>query len=579
MYNIQENVRIVIAALKLYNIRHIVVSPGGTNIPISQAVQDDPFFKCYSVVDERSAMYFAIGLYLQTGEIIATSCTSAQATRNYIPGLTEAFYKHTPILAITTSKLHRYNYQEYMQAPDQISLPRDSVKGSFDLPPVTDENTRALCQQEARKAILELTHHGCGPVQLNIRITDDLNSKFSDDELPSLRKVTRYNSCDNWKDTSLDDRKVLVVIGEHRPFSDEESMCIDTFCEGYNSVIYTNHLSNYHGKYAINANLLISSLSYSEVVSAFAPDVIITLGGQTGDYPLFGLLNHSLGQVEHWRVAEDGDCIDTYGKLTKIFECSEKEFLKRLTNGSKSEHSYYELWRNANMEMVRDVEIPFSNIYAASSLAPQIPEHSFINFAILNSLRAWSYFHLAPSIKCFSNVAAFGIDGCTSTLIGESMNTDDLCFMITGDLAFFYDMNALGIRHIRNNVRILLVNNGGGAEFKIMTNSWKNKPDTSPFISAMGHNGTAKGWATACGFEYFSATSKDEFDKQKELFIKQCKKPILFEIFTKPEDELAAMNIIINSNRKSSASGNVKAFLKKALGDEMIDFIRDKIKK
>ena len=99
MYNIQENVRIVVALLKEYGIRHIVLSPGGTNIPIVQAVQNDSFFNCYSVVDERSAMYFAIGLHLQTGEVIATSCTSAQATRNYIPGLTEAFYKHVPIVA------------------------------------------------------------------------------------------------------------------------------------------------------------------------------------------------------------------------------------------------------------------------------------------------------------------------------------------------------------------------------------------------------------------------------------------------------------------------------------------------
>ena len=146
MYTIQENVRIVIALLKQYKIRYVVVSPGGTNIPISQAVQDDPYFRCYSIPDERSAMYFAIGLHLQTGEIIATSCTSAQATRNYIPGLTEAFYKHSPILAITTSKLERFQYQDYMQAPDQCSLPKDSVKKTFDLPPVTDENTRIQVQ-------------------------------------------------------------------------------------------------------------------------------------------------------------------------------------------------------------------------------------------------------------------------------------------------------------------------------------------------------------------------------------------------------------------------------------------------
>ena len=115
MYTNEMNIINLIKLLKEHNIRDIVISPGGTNMAFVKKVEDDPFFNCYSVVDERSAMYFAIGLYLQTGNIIATSCTSAQATRNYIPGLTEAFYKRVPILAITMTKHPRFTYQEYMQ--------------------------------------------------------------------------------------------------------------------------------------------------------------------------------------------------------------------------------------------------------------------------------------------------------------------------------------------------------------------------------------------------------------------------------------------------------------------------------
>ena len=125
-----KNIDIVIQLLKKNGLNQIVISPGGTNIAFIDKVQDDPFFTCYSVVDERSAMYFAIGLYLQTGKPVVTSCTSAQATRNYIPGLTEAFYKKVPILAITMAKHPRFTYQEYMQAPDQTSLPKDCVKNS-----------------------------------------------------------------------------------------------------------------------------------------------------------------------------------------------------------------------------------------------------------------------------------------------------------------------------------------------------------------------------------------------------------------------------------------------------------------
>ena len=248
MYTIQENVRIVISLFKQYNVRHIVINPGGTNISVAQAIQDDPFFKCYSVPDERSAMYFAIGLHLQTGEVIATSCTSAQATRNYIPGLTEAFYKHTPIIALTTAKLERFQYQDYMQAPDQCSLPKDCVKKSFDLPPVTDENTRLQVCHNAKEAILEATHRNPGPIQLNLRIVDSFQGKFEDVQLPSIRLLNRYMAWDEWPSSNLGDQKILVVVGEHRPFTDRQQAALDSFCENHNAVVYVNHLSNCSGK-------------------------------------------------------------------------------------------------------------------------------------------------------------------------------------------------------------------------------------------------------------------------------------------------------------------------------------------
>lgn len=576
MYTIQENVRIVIAALKQYNIRQIVLSPGGTNIPITQAVQNDPFFKCYSIPDERSAMYFAIGLYLQTGEVIATSCTSAQATRNYIPGLTEAFYKHAPILAITTSKLERFQYQEYMQAPDQCSLPKDSVKRSFDLPPVTDENTRIMCTQYTKEAILELTHRSSGPVQINIRINDSQQGKFEDIELPLHRTLKRYMAWDDWSDLDLKDKKILIVIGEHRPFTARESAAIENFCAGYNTAIYVNHLSNYSGKYSIQANLLLSSGG----IHFLQPDLIITIGGQTGDYSLFGSLS-KIQNAEHWRISEEGDIVDTYNKLTKVFECPSFYFFEKLTLKEVSSHTYFEKWNEMNNNVNYDVELPFSNIYVAQQLFKNIPQNSIMNFAILNSLRSWSYFPLDPSIQCYSNVAAFGIDGCNSMLIGESINSDDLSFIVTGDLAFFYDMNALGIRHIKNNLRILLINNNGGAEFKIMTDSWKQDVNVESFISACGHNGNAKGWAENCGFNYLSASNKCEFKSAKDKFIQPSEVPIIFEVFTNGDDENIAKELITSANKiqTTSVSNKIKENVRNIIGSKGVKVIKEIIGK
>lgn len=575
MYTIQENVRIVIALLKQYNIKYMVLSPGGTNIPLVHAVQNDPFFTCYSIPDERSAMYFAIGLYLQTGEIVATSCTSAQATRNYLPGLTEAYYKHVPILAITTSKLERFQYQDYMQAPDQCSLPRDTVKKSFDMPPVTDDNTRVECFQKAKEAILELTHRCPGPVQINIRIVDSQQGKFEEVQLPNVRIPRRYMAWEDWTDIDLREKKILIVVGEHRPFTARQKSSIDMFCKSYDVAVYVNHLSNFSNEFSIHANLLISSGDFSEL----KPDILISIGGQTGDYSAYGVFNR-IGNSEHWRVSEDGSFVDTYCHLTKIFECPDYFFFERLAKPSFVEHSYYESWKALNETMNYGVDVPFSNLYIAQQLYKEIPNGSIMNFAILNSLRCWSYFPLHPSIECYANVAAFGIDGCNSMLIGESMNTDSLCFIVTGDLAFFYDMNALGIRHIKNNVRILLVNNHGGAEFRFMTRTWEYKHDVGPFTSAEGHNGqNARGWAENCGFNYLSASNKDDFKIVKNIFLSQTEKPQLLEVFTDGEDEKDAIKQFLEGNRIYSKKDRIKNVVSKIVGDKGVAVIRDLIRK
>ena len=575
MYTIQENVRIVVSLLKQYNIHYLVLNPGGTNIPIVHAVQNDTFFTCYSVPDERSAMYFAIGLYLQTGEIVATSCTSAQATRNYVPGLTEAFYKHVPILAITTSKLERFQYQDYMQAPDQCSLPRDAVKKSFDLPPITDDNTRMQCYHNAKDAILELLHHGFGPVQLNVRIVDAQQGKFEDVVLPQIRPLKRYMAWDNWEDICLNGKKILIVVGEHRPFNERQQKAIDKFCQSYNVVVYTNHLSNFDNEYSIQANLLVSSGG----LRTLHPDILITIGGQTGDYSVYGALCGLTG-IEHWRVAEDGNYVDTYNKLTNIFECPDYYFFERLAQKNRSsDHSYYDAWRTLNATMVYEVEVPFSNLYVAQQLYEYIPKNSIMNFAILNSLRCWSYFPLNASINCFANVSAFGIDGCNSMLFGESMNTESLCFIVTGDLAFFYDMNALGIRHIKNNVRILLVNNHGGAEFKVMTRNWKEPMNVENYISACGHNGSAKGWSENCGFSYLRASSKEELERGKHTFLSANEKPILLEIFTNAEDELKSIELFMTHNKITSVEDKLKNLVSSVIGQQGISVIKKIIKK
>lgn len=551
MYNNEMNITNLIKLLKEHNIKDIVISPGGTNMFFVKKIEDDPFFNCYSVVDERSAMYFAIGLYLQTGNIIATSCTSAQATRNYIPGLTEAFYKKVPILAITMSKHPRFTYQEYMQAPDQSSLPKDCVKKSYTTPFISDENDMLHSIRVINEAILELTHHGTGPVQLCIPALDRKTSFISKEH----HKITRYN-INNLKDCShkLKNKKIVIVIGEHRPFTKSLENALNKFCENYNCFIYANHLSNFENKYTIKSNLAFSCMKDDEF-NKVKPNIIITIGGQTGDYPLYNMISKSqFSDIEHWRISADGDVVDTYDKLTEIYEMDEEDFFAgMLSDDIDRNKDYYETWKNIIAEQNTEIEIPFSNAYIAQILSKKIRKESIIQFSILNSLRVWNLFKLNKGIECYSNVGAFGIDGGMSTLIGQSMATNKDCYMVIGDLAFLYDINSLSIRNIKSNVKILLINNNGGVEFKLYDGA-TNFNKINKYVAAGDHFKNAKGWAETCGFKYITASSKDEFIKNVDTFINESDSPIIYEVFVNDTDEVKAYNMLIQNNSKMTVT-------------------------
>ena len=558
-----KNVQMIVELLKIHKIDTIVINPGGTNVQLVKLLQNDEYFKCYSIVDERSAVYFAIGIYLQTGRPVAMVCTSAQATRNYIPGLTEAYYKGVPLLAITMEKHPRFKYQGYMQAPDQTSLPNDSVKKSFELPFISDINDIYHSRRVINDAILELSNDGLGPVQLCVPWLD-----FKIDNVEPKNKSIIRISIEDMQKIDLSSKKILIVIGEHLPFNEKEKNAINYFCNNTNSVVYVNHLSNFSNNYSVNGNLLLSIITDDEF-DRLKPDIFITIGGQTGDYPLYNKLSKtSLAEVEHWIVSVDGKVVDTYDKLTKVFKGRVENFFLRVEENNVN-HDYFELWSKETSSLKNDISVPFSNVSIAQYLHDKIPMNSIIQFSILNSLRIWNLFYLNPTIQCFSNVGAFGIDGGMSTLIGQSVISNELSFMVIGDLAFFYDLNSLGIRHIKNNLRILLINNNGGIEFK---------QEIDDYIAAANHFKNAKGWAETCGFIYLSANNMNEFMNASKTFLNKSDKPIILETFVSDIDESKAYQLLINKNLKNNGylKKELKNSIKKIIGEKTINKLKNR---
>ena len=569
-YTDDKNAQVVLALLKKYGIRKIVSSPGMTNVPIARSAQNDPFFEVHSVVDERSAAFYAGGLAFASNEPVVISCTGATSSRNYLPGLTEAYYRNLPVIALT-SQHHSPDYSDLVpQLTDRTVSQNDVKRYAALLPVVKDNEDLKSCVFKVNKALHHATVKGDGPVHINLPVT---SFNFSTNELPDVTKIDYYNSetLDAKKlSKELSGKRVGIFIGSHRPFSKETILAINKFVKKAGAAVFYDHTSSYSGE-----NGILTSQIADLLMTENLPDIMIDMGSIQGDYSAPMLCRNRVT----WRLSEDGEFHNRKGEqiLEKVIDSSERFFFDSMAkelSSRKSVNYFGELHKAVSKIQVP--LMPLSNTYISSKLSSSLPKNSLLHMGILNSLRNMDFYEIDKSIVSSCNVGGFGIDGPVSTLIGQSSaDRKRLAFGLIGDLAFFYDMNALGIRSLDKNVRILMVNNGSGVEFRLndrLESQWGS--DTNEFIAAAGHNGSAKAWAESRGFKYMTASTKEEFDKHIGLF---CDKdldafnaPILFEVFTTIEDEQEAIRRIRNVNRpvkKTAAkpkTSSTKSKIKKA---------------
>lgn len=544
-YTCERHVQILIALLKTYGIRKVIASPGTTNITFVASLQQDPFFDIYSAADERSAAYMACGLAAESGEPVVLSCTGATASRNYLPGLTEAYYKKLPILAVTSVQSMANVGHIIPQVIDRSVVAKDVAQLSVCLPVIKDENDAWACELKVNQALLALKRHGGGPVHINLETS--YSRDFSVKQLPEVRVIDRITFHDEFP--TLPDGHVAVFVGSHKVWTKDETEALDKFCASHNAVVFCDHTSGYKGKYRF-LSALVKAQAYNQPV---LPEIetLIHIGEVSGDYYT---LRISAKQV--WRVSEDGELRDTFRKLRYVFEMPESAFFAHYTDSKVGDDSYLALCKRAYEEVYSHIpDLPFSNIWMAQQLALCLPENSVLHLGILNTLRSWNFFEIPSSVLSYCNVGGFGIDGDMSSLVGASLaNPQKIYFCILGDLAFFYDMNVMGNHNLGHNVRIMLVNNGRGTEFRNydhMANMFGD--DADAYMAAAGHYGNkskdlVKHYAEDLGFEYISASTKDEFNSVYQRFVTadMTDKPMLFEVFTDSKDESDALQAVLS---------------------------------
>ena len=574
-YTDERNVQIVISLLKQHGIKRVIASPGTTNLTFVASIQQDPWFEIYSSVDERSAAYMACGMAAESGEPVVISCTGATASRNYMPGLTEAFYRKLPVIAITSHQgTHRIGHLVAQQI-DRRNPPADIAVESVTVPVVKDNADERFCEIEVNKALLALKQHGGGPVHINLFTT--YSRDYSVVQLPEAHLIRRYSQNDRLPELTNDER-IAVFIGSHKPFSEEETKALDNFCAANDAVVLCDHTSNYNGKYAVFPALFFRQNHHTTELSKVR--ILIHVGEVSGNY--YGLL---VKPQEVWRISLDGELRDTFGKLSKVFEMPEEVFFRSYSKGGNNKDSYLKACQKEYEDTYHMIpELPFGNIWIAKYLSSRIPSGANLHLGILNTLRSWNFFPVNKGVSCNSNVGGFGIDGIMSSLLGASLaNPSKLFFGILGDLAFFYDLNSLGNRHVGNNLRIMLINNGRGTEFRNYNHPGSNFGDAAdPFIAAAGHFGfkskkLVKHLSEDLGFQYLTASTKEDFLQAIPIFIqdKLSEKPILFEVFTDSEDESHALETILNLYPVENTQQNdLKNKAKDFLGDKGVQLIR-----
>lgn len=578
-YSSERNIQIVISLLKANNIKKVVASPGATNFSFVGSLQNDPWFEIYSSVDERSAAYIACGLAAESGEPVVLTCTGSTASRNYLPGLTEAYYRKLPVLAITSHQGKDRLGQLIFQNIDRSNPPHDAVKLSVELPVVKDERDEAFVTMEANKAILELRRNGGGPVHINMFTT--YCRDFSVKELPPVRVMKRVQAWDTMPE--MPKGNICVYVGSHVHFTKEQTEVVDRFCATHDAIVICDHTSGYYGKYHLLPTL--SQLQHAPTLFEEF-DLMIHIGEISA-----ATFAGTVPVKEIWRVSEDGELRDPFKRLTTVFQMSELSFFKHYSKEKENKHSNIDKYTELFAEIYNHIpELPFSNIWTASQLSKRLPKGSLFHISASNSRRCWNMFHLPEGVQCTSNVGCCGIDGCTSSMIGSSLASPNrLCFLVTGDLAFFYDLNSLGNHHIGNNVRIILINNAIGAEFKISQHfCYTFRDDADKYMAAAGHYGAkspvlVKHYAEDLGFQYLSATNKEEFLSTLDTFTNPeiTDKPMLLEVFTTHENENEALRLMstITYDAKTDIKNKVANTIRSVAGDKGVKIIKSIIGK
>lgn len=539
MFSVKKNVLQTVALLKAYGVKQIVLSPGSRNAPLMQTFSQDAFFECHTIVDERNAAFYALGVIEALQQPVAICCTSGSALLNYAPAVSEAYYQQLPLIVVSADRS-----PEWIGQMDGQTLPQSGVFGSLSkksvhLPEIHNETDEWYCNRLINEALIACTADACGPVHINIPLYEPLFD-YSEEALPPVRKIDYARPqksvdinpfIEKWNTLP----KRLIIVGQLFQ-SPELTTLLENLAERTDCVIFTENLSNSISPLFIsNFDALLYAIS-DDKKEDFPPDLVITLGGHI----VSKRIKHFIRQYKpknHWHLTESGEVVDLFQSLTNLVETDAIDFFTQLSSkiADKKEKPFFSLWKNASQLIPEPTyDVSFSDISATGDFLKMLPNDSVLHLANSSTVRNVQLFQLDKSIKVYCNRGVNGIESTLPSVVGFASVHKEPVYLIIGDLSFFYGLNALwNIEHIKN-LRILLINNGGGGIFHLLPGL--NKASSLKEYVSAEHTTQAKDWTLAAGLMYLSAENQNELNDNLKTFTdKQTNQSVLLEISTNME--------------------------------------------
>ncbi len=531
-------------------IRHVVLSPGSRNAPLTLSFARHPKLKIYSIVDERSAGFIALGIAQRTQQPVVICCTSGTALLNYLPAIAEAFYQQTPLLIITADRPPEWIGQRDGQTIHQSGVTDNFTKGFLQMPVSLDHSDSEWeYNRKLNEAVNLCNQPPKGPVHVNVPFREpfypEKSQKLSYSDY--IRIIENFQDAEKevsfpneFIDFWIASEKKLMVIGQQDPVDDLARKLLD-FSGKTGTPIVTDVISNLNDEGFIKYHDHYLGKLSPKMADSLKPDLVISCGRSVISKSLKQFLRKNK-PVHHWHFENSDQIADTFQSLTWKAGYSIEAVIEKLSDisdepANTDNRHYSRAWQSFDEKAKNNLSVLneelFSEYKASWIVSNEIPENYSLHLSNSMPVRYANLLrNMHPGVEVYCNRGTSGIDGSNGTAVGDALVNGKNTLLWSGDLAFFYDRNAFFHHHDLSNLKVIIMNNQGGGIFRLI-NGPGLLPELEKYFETR-HDYSVRSMAESFNFEYHSANDEKSLKVGLNALFRNEKGKKLLEIFTEP---------------------------------------------